>query len=70
MKELIEALTIFAKYQNRKYPTYCEHDVLKIMGITLDEVSEEDRAKLEVLHFCWISEDGEGAWVSFHYGSA
>jgi hypothetical protein len=30
MKNLIEALTIFLKYQDLTYPTGCEHDVLYI----------------------------------------
>ena len=30
MKELIEALEIFAKYADTKYPFHCEHDTLYI----------------------------------------
>lgn len=68
MKNLIEALTIFAKYQDLPYPTSCAHDVLYIMGITRDEMTEEDRAKVEALGFFW-SED-QDVWQSFKYGSA
>ena len=69
MSDLIKALTIFAKYQNLRCPTHCEHDVLYIMGITRDEVSEEDRAALDALGFFW-SEGDEECWMSFRYGSA
>jgi hypothetical protein len=44
MQKLIEALTIFAKYQDREAPTCCEHDVLYIAGITRDEVSLEENS--------------------------
>ncbi len=68
MKNLIEALTIFSKYQNLDYPTHCEHDVLYIMGITEEEVSPEDKAKLEELGFLW--EEDDEVWFSYLYGSA
>lgn len=68
MNHLIEALTIFAKYKNAKRPTHCEHDVLYIMDVARDEVSVEDRARLEVLHFFYS--DRESCWMSFHFGSA
>jgi len=66
MEDLIEALTIFLKYKNEDYPTHCEHDVLWIMGVGYDEVSEEDRKRLDELGFFW-SDDG---WQSFRFGSA
>lgn len=71
MKKLIEALTIFAKYKDLEWPTHCEHDALFIMGITEDEVSPEDQARLKQLHF-FFSEDagGEPGWMSYHFGSA
>jgi hypothetical protein len=68
MKDLIEALTIFAKYRDEKWPTHCEHDVLTIMGIG-DEVSEADKDRLAELGFIWSTADG-GAWISFRFGSA
>lgn len=68
MKKLIEALTIFAKYKDVEWPTHCEHDVLWVVGITEDEVSEEDRAKLDELGFFWSESDE--SWQSFHFGSA
>ncbi len=68
MKNLIEALTIFAKYQDLAYPTLCEHDVLYISGIMKHEVSAEDVMKLEQLGFFWS--DGDDHWMSFKFGSA
>lgn len=71
MKDLIEALTIFLKYRDVDYPTHCEHDVLYIMDITEEEVSEEDKKRLDELgfHFSRHSERGP-SWISFKYGSA
>lgn len=70
MSRLIEALTVFLKYRNESRPTHCEHDVLRIMSITYDEVRAEDRKRLNELGFIWSESDGEGAWISFRYGSA
>ena len=67
MKDLIEALTIFSKYKNEKWPTHCEHDVMHIVGITEEEVSAKDRARLDELGFI---ADGDEGWKSFRYGSA
>lgn len=67
MKDLIEALTILSKYANEEYPTHCEHDVLLVVGITQD-VSEEDRVRLDALGFFWNTEFD--AWSSFRFGSA
>ncbi len=69
MKDLIEALTIFAKYKDLHNPTHCEHDVLYIMGVTKDEISQEDAARLKELGFIWSESDG-GCWKSFRFGSA
>jgi hypothetical protein len=68
MEELIEALKIFLKYKNNKYPTHCEHDILIVVDISKDEISQEDRDRLGELGFRWSSE--YGAWSSFRYGSA
>lgn len=71
MKDLIEALQIFLKYKNPRWPTHCEHDVLYIMEVTADEVSEEDKIRLNELGF-HFSEDagGEPGWQSYRFGSA
>ncbi len=68
MKDLIQALRIFQKYQDVTYPTNCEHDVMYIMKITQDEVSDTDKAELETLGFHWDEE--VGCWATFKYGSA
>ena len=59
---------IFLKYRNEKYPTMCEHDILMVVGISEDEVSEEDKVKLKELDFRWNNE--YDCWSSYHYGSA
>lgn len=66
MKDLIEALNIFLKYKDLRWPTSCEHDELYIMGVTGEEVSEEDRKRLYELGFICV----EGAWMSVRFGSA
>ena len=66
MKELIQALNIFLKYGSPDHPTWCEHDTLHI-DIKPEEVSEEDKVKLEDLGF-YICEDEE-EFYSYKYGS-
>ena len=68
MKDLIEALQIFLKYTNVKYPTHCEHDVMYIMDVDPISVSQEDLMKLEKLGF-FVSEEDEG-FISYKFGSA
>jgi hypothetical protein len=68
MEKLIEALQIFLKYKNENRPTHCEHDILMVVGITEQEVSQEDKDKLSELGFRWHSE--YDCWSSFRYGSA
>lgn len=70
MKDLIEALTIFAKYQKEDTysPTHCEHDVLMIAGVEEDQPSAEDRTRLDELGFIWSDE--YDCWISFRFGSA
>jgi len=68
VRDLIEALNIFLRYANEPYPTHCEHDVLLIMGIEEDAVSEADRLRLDDLGFSWSDE--YDAWASFKFGSA
>ncbi len=68
MENLIKALQIFLKYKNETYPTHCEHDVLMVVGITEDEVTDEDKAELKELGFFFNNE--YDCWSSFYYGSA
>ena len=66
MKDLIEALTIFLKYADARNPTCCEHDEMFIVGISEDEVSYEDKVRLDELGFYW----SDGSWASVRFGSA
>ena len=71
MKDLIEALTIFLKYRDERWPTHCEHDVLHIVGVTEEEVTAEDKKRLGELGFVFSdTHHGEPCWLSFRYGSA
>lgn len=71
MKDLIEALQIFLKYKDEEWPVHCEHDILCIMGVTYEEVSEEDRKRLDELSFVWLEDAcGEPGWASYRFGSA
>lgn len=58
MKDLIEALTILAKYMDpgEKWPTHCEHDVLYVPGVRSD-VSDKDLRRLDELGFT-LNNDG------------
>ena len=44
----------------------CEHDILYVVGIPYEEISEEDRKRLEELSFNWNVEDE--CWYSFRFG--
>lgn len=68
MKDLIEALQIFRKYRDVKYPTHCEHDVLYVVGIEREAISAEDVERLDDLGFHWMSD--VDCWGSFTFGSA
>ncbi len=68
MNVLIEALQIFLKYKNKKYPTHCEHDVLMVGGYTQEEISEQDTERLNELGFSWSDE--HDCFVSYRFGRA
>jgi len=68
MNDLIEALSILAKYDNPKYPTHCEHDSLYV-DIDPERVSKEDIIRLEELGFMVGEEEFEGGFFSYRYGS-
>lgn len=68
MKDLIEALTIFAKYTKEYAPTHCEHDVFIVHYVGEDVPTEDERKRLDELGFLWMDEyDG---WGSFRFGSS
>ncbi len=70
MEDLIEALNIFLKYTDTKYPTNCSHDELAIMDVNPNDVSMEDIIKLEELGFIVSDVDGDKYFMSFKFGSA
>lgn len=65
MNDLIEALQIFSKYisEDTYNPTHCEHD--KFMVMAPENVSKEDRKRLDELSFFW----NDDCWNSFRFGS-
>ena len=67
MRDLLEALTIFAKYTDAAHPTCCEHDVLYVL-VDPAEVTAEDRARLEALSF--DAQDHDRNFTSNRFGSA
>jgi hypothetical protein len=67
MRDLIEALQIFAKYiPDKEFPTLCEHDELWI-DCDPEWVSEEDCLRLNQLGFSTCLDDRK--FYSFRYGS-
>lgn len=70
MKDLLEAVTIMAKYSyiDEEWPTNCEHDILRFNKIDLLKVSQEDIKRLEELGFEADTEEGAG-FYSFRFGS-
>lgn len=68
MDDLIEALQIFRKYKNSTYPVHCEHDVMAVMDIHTDDVSQDDHKRLSELSFDW--DDDDYHYYSFKFGSA
>ena len=65
MHDLLEAIQIFAKYTDEKYPTWCEHDVFHVC-VDPAKVSEEDIKRLNELGF--FPEDDE-SFKSFRFGN-
>jgi hypothetical protein len=65
MRDLIEALQIFAKYTDATHPTNCSHDMLGVCGV--GAVSAEDAVRLEELGFSWDKD--KAFWFSFRFGS-
>jgi hypothetical protein len=65
MKDLIDALNIFAKYTKAEFPTHCEHDVLYVVVNPADVVLPEDLEKLKELGF---NPDGD-VFKSYRFGS-
>ena len=69
MDDLIEALTIFRKYDNPSYPTECSHDILRVY-VSPEGISGDDLKRLDDLGFFIDDECGGDNFGSFKYGSA
>lgn len=67
MNDLLEALTIFAKYTSTRRPTCCEHDILYVLVDPAD-VTVEDRERLAQLGF--EAQEHDKNFTSYRFGSA
>jgi len=65
MKDLYEAIGIFLKYSDKRFPSLCEHDEFHIC-VEPEKISIEDTKRLEELSF--TPNDNEG-FSSFRFGS-
>lgn len=66
---MIEACEIFRKYNDQKYaPFHCVHDILYVCGVEPDEVSEEDKERLDELGFI-VREEPSKSFISYRFGS-
>ena len=68
MKDLIEALIIFEKY-NKNASTHCEHDEMQIFGIKPKDVSAEDKELLNRYGFFESDAYDEEFFISFKWGN-
>ena len=71
MEDLIEALQILSgqltdDHYFNKYPTNCDHDVLRVC-VDYTEIKEEDLKRLEELGF--VPDKYTGYMVSYLFGS-
>lgn len=64
MDDLIEALTIFRKYSDTRYPTNCVHDELWVC-VDPEQVSDADKKRLDYLGFL----ESDYGFVSYRFGS-
>lgn len=81
MEDLIKALQIFLKYDNPKWPTHCEHDVMYV-NVCPKNMEPEDIKELGELGFFavdgngWCYDEGfngeyseDAFFMSYKYGS-
>lgn len=68
-QDFIEALTILDKYVTGHAGTHCEHDVLSICGVEPEDVSTEDKRRLDELGIFDASDGGDEGFQSFRWGS-
>lgn len=67
MRDLIEALTIFAKYTDARYPTTCEHGILYLNVVHRAQMTPEDFLRVQQLGFVW--DEDIPAFASTRFGS-
>ena len=67
MKDLIEALTILAKWVDDEWPTHCTHDQFAVKGPRPRRLTNNERKRLKTLSFHYDAE--LEMWVSFRFGS-
>ena len=67
MKDLLEAIAIFAKYTDAQHPTCCEHDVLYVL-VDPAQVPDIEKARLDALGFSASARDQN--FYSHRFGSA
>lgn len=67
MENLIKALQILQKYDNSKYPTHCEHDILYFPRVKPSSVSEEDVKTLQELGI--EADFDKNIFYSYEFGS-
>ena len=70
LQDLIEALTIFAKYDKTgtHKPIYNYGDTLMVAIEPAEGYDDADKDRLQELEFYY--DDGEGCWYSHRFGSA
>lgn len=67
MDDLIEAFTIFRSYFNKEWLIHCENNVLRVAGIEIEQVLDDDLKRLKELGFFV---DGKfNCFVSHRFGS-
>lgn len=67
LSHLIEALQIALKYEDKEWPTHCEHDEMWL-NIDSSKVSDEDKARLDELGF--FEDEDDECFKSYAFGSA
>lgn len=65
--EMAKACQIFSKYSDSSFPFHCQRDKLIVCGVEPDEVTEEDKERLEELGF--KVQERPSAFYSFRFGS-
>jgi hypothetical protein len=67
LENFIKALQILNQYGNPTYPVHCEHDELRIYGIDVATIRQEDIETLDSYGF--IVDTESNSFISYAYGS-